>query len=84
MVDSTSRATKVYCNSNQAVFYSKNNKRSSCSKYTDFKYYVVRESIKDGHSVSEHTVTKNTTANLLTKTLFVEVFKSHTTKYGFS
>lgn len=45
IVDSVVRPMKIYCDNAAAVFFSKNNKRTSISRNIDVKYFSVRESV---------------------------------------
>lgn len=44
IVDSTERPVKLFCDNVVAVFFAKNNRRSTASRNIDVKYFAVRES----------------------------------------
>jgi hypothetical protein len=82
VVDSISRPITIYCDNSAAVFFSKNNKSSSGSKYIDIKYLVVRDRVKEGQTKIEHVNTEVMIADPLTKGLAPKVFKTHVTNMG--
>jgi predicted metal-dependent TIM-barrel fold hydrolase len=56
-----------------AIFFSKNNKSSSASKWIDIKYLVVRDKVKNDTIVIQHINTKMLPPNL---------YKEHVTGMG--
>src|SRR5262249_48966818 len=48
IVNSISKPLRIYCDNNADVFFSKNNKSYSGSKYMKIKYLTVRDMIKKG------------------------------------
>lgn len=75
MMDSISWPIKVYHDISCYVFCSKKNKQSPGSKDIDLEYSVVRETIKDGHAMTEKMNTKFMIIDPLTEALFVTIFK---------
>ncbi|CAL2237079.1 unnamed protein product [Prunus armeniaca] len=77
IVDSISRPLKIFCDNKAAVFFSKNNKRTSASRIMDVKYLVVRDRVKNEEIIIEHIDSQSMIADPLTKALPVGVFKDH-------
>lgn len=73
---------EVFCDNEAAVYFCKNNKRSSNSKHIDLKYYSVRERVKKGELVVLSIDTNSQLADPFTKALPVKVFKQHTANIG--
>lgn len=48
LIKSIEKPLVIYCDNSSAVFFSKNNKRTSASRNIDVKYFSVRESVRDG------------------------------------
>ena len=46
IIDSVKRPLKIFCDNNAAVFFSKNNKRTSASRLMDVKFLKAREMVK--------------------------------------
>lgn len=82
VVDSISRPLKIFCDNEAAVFFSKNNKRTSASRLMDVKYLVVRDRVKDKEIIIEHVSSELNIADPLTKGLPVGVFKNHVAHMG--
>ncbi|KAM5574982.1 hypothetical protein ABKV19_014096 [Rosa sericea] len=82
IVESVSRPITIYCDNASAVFFSKNNKRSSGSKNIDVKYFAVRESVRDEEIEVVKIGTKDQLADPLTKALAVSDFIRHTKNMG--
>lgn len=82
IVDSISRPLKIFCDNKAAVFFSKNNKRTSASRIMDVKYLVVRDRVKNEEIIIEHIDSQSMIADPLTKALPVGVFKDHVTRMG--
>jgi hypothetical protein len=72
----------IYCDNASAVFFSKNNKRSSGSRNIDVKYFAVRESVRDGEIEVVKIGTKEQLADPLTKALPVIEFVKHAANMG--
>ena len=47
IIDSISRPLRIFCVNSATVFFAKNNKSGSRSKYIDIKYLARREHVKD-------------------------------------
>jgi hypothetical protein len=77
-----SRPLKIFCDNSAAVFFTKNNKRSSNSKHIDLKYYSVRERVKDEEIEIVQIDTKSQLADPFTKALPVAIFQIHATNIG--
>ncbi|PKI48945.1 hypothetical protein CRG98_030678 [Punica granatum] len=77
VIDIIQRPIQIYCNNTAAVFFSKNNKSGSRSKHIDIKYLSVREYIKKGVVIIEHTNTGAMIADPMTKGLPVKQFIGH-------
>ncbi|XP_040369503.1 secreted RxLR effector protein 161-like [Rosa chinensis] len=82
LVESVERPMTIYCDNSSAVFFSKNNKRSSGSKNIDVKYFAVRESVRDGEIEVIKIGTKDQLADPLTKALPVSNFVEHVKNMG--
>ncbi|PRQ43311.1 putative RNA-directed DNA polymerase [Rosa chinensis] len=82
VVDSISRPLKMFCDNEAAVFFSKNNKRTSASRLMDVKYLVVRDKVKDKEITIEYISSKSNIADPLTKSLPVGVFQNHVANMG--
>ena len=84
IVDSIERPLTMYCDNAAAVFFSKNNKRSSGSRNIDVKYFAVRENVRDKEIEVLKIGTKEQLADPFTKALPVECFKGHVKNMGIS
>ncbi|XP_050147294.1 secreted RxLR effector protein 161-like [Malus sylvestris] len=73
---------KIFCDSTAAIFYSKNNKRSSGTKHMHIKYKLVREKIKQGFIKISYIHTESMLADPLNKPLPVMSFKKHVENMG--
>ncbi|XP_050379571.1 secreted RxLR effector protein 161-like [Argentina anserina] len=73
---------EVFCDNEAAVYFCKNNKRSSNSKHIDLKYYSVRERVKRGELAVLSIDTNSQLADPFTKALPVKVFKKHIESIG--
>ncbi|TQE08250.1 hypothetical protein C1H46_006217 [Malus baccata] len=82
IVDSVKRPVKMYCDNNAAVFFSKNNKRTSASRLMDVKFLKVREKVKKGEIEIQYLSTTAMIADPLTKALPNIVFKGHVEQMG--
>ncbi|KAM1269944.1 hypothetical protein ACFX15_001999 [Malus domestica] len=82
IVDSVKRPLKMFCDNNAAVFFSKNNKRTSASRLMDVKFLKVREMVKKGEIEILYLPTEKMIADPLTKALPNNAFKAHVTKMG--
>jgi hypothetical protein len=83
VVDSIiSKPLKVFCDNSAAVFFVKNNKRSTNSKHIDLKYYSVRERVKHGEIEIVKIDTNSQLADPFTKALQVATFQKHATEIG--
>ncbi|KAK9933329.1 hypothetical protein M0R45_020529 [Rubus argutus] len=82
LINSVERPMVIYCDNALAVFFSKNNKRSSGSRNIDVKYFAVKESVRDGEIEVEKIGTKEQLADPLTKALPVADFVKHATNMG--
>ena len=75
-------ALVIYCDNEAAVYFCKNNKRSSNSKHIDLKYYDVRQRVKRGEVSVLSINTNSQLADPFTKALAVGVFKEHIKNMG--
>lgn len=82
VVDSIERPLVIYCDNAAAVFFSKNNKRTSASRNIDVKYFSVRESVRDDEIEVIKIGTKEQLADPLTKALPVSAFTNHVKNMG--
>lgn len=82
VMDSIERPMKLYCDNAAAVFFAKNNKRSSASKNIDVKYFAVRESIRDNEIEIIKIGTLDQLADSLTKALAVAPYQLHVKRMG--
>lgn len=82
IVDSASRPMTIYCDNAAAVFFSKNNKRTSASRNIDVKYFSVRESVRDNEVEVVKIGTREQLADPLTKALPVACFVGHVKRMG--
>ncbi|XP_062026284.1 secreted RxLR effector protein 161-like [Rosa rugosa] len=81
-IDTIHRPLPIYCDNSAAVFFSKNNMRSSKSKFVDPKYMLVREKVKLDEISVEHVSSEDMLADPFTKPLSVAVFKEHVKNMG--
>lgn len=72
----------ICCDNVAAVFFSKNNKRTSASRNIDVKYFSVRESVRDNEIEVIKIGTKEQLADPLTKALPVSAFTNHVKNMG--
>ncbi|KAJ9558643.1 hypothetical protein OSB04_013257 [Centaurea solstitialis] len=82
IVSSIQRPLTMYCDNAVAVFFTKNNKRSSGPRNIDVKYFAVRENVRDKEIEVLKIGTKEQLADPFTKALPVEVFKKHVKAMG--
>lgn len=82
IMDSIQKPMKMFCDNISAVFFSKNNKRTSASRLMDVKFLKVREMVKEGAIEVQHLNTNLMVADPLTKALPFGVFKAHVTRMG--
>ena len=75
IVDSISKPIKVSYDNFAAVFFSKNNKYSSKSKYIDLNYHIVKNRARDQKVSTEHISTDSMLADPFTKALALQKFK---------
>ncbi|KAJ9567681.1 LOW QUALITY PROTEIN: hypothetical protein OSB04_003647 [Centaurea solstitialis] len=84
IMDSIEKPLTIYCDNAAAVFFTKNNKRSSGSRNIDVKYFAVRENVRDKEIEVLKISTKEQLADPFTKALPVECFKRHIKDMGIS
>jgi hypothetical protein len=82
VIESIERPLVMYCDNVAAVFFSKNNKRTSASRNIDVKYFSVRESVRDEEIEVTKIGTKEQLADPLTKALPVSAFVEHVKHMG--
>ncbi|XP_040361930.1 secreted RxLR effector protein 161-like [Rosa chinensis] len=82
VVDLIERPMTIYYDNAAAVFFSKNNKRTSGSRNIDVKYFSVREIVRDNEIEVTKIGTKDQLADPLTKALPVSVFIKHVENMG--
>ena len=73
---------KIYCDNSAAVFFSKNNKRSTNSKHINLKYYSVRENVKHKELDVLKIGTVEQLADPFTKPMTVAAFEKHAADIG--
>lgn len=77
-----SKPLRIFCDNTSAVFFTKNNKRSTNSKHIDLKFYSVREKVKHREIEIANIGTHSQLADPFTEALSVEVFKKHAANLG--
>ncbi|XP_062020714.1 secreted RxLR effector protein 161-like [Rosa rugosa] len=82
LVDSIERPITIYCDNTSAVFFAKNNKRSSSSKQIPLKQLFVRQKTRSEEIVVPYIETANMLADPLTKALANKDFIRHTFNMG--
>ena len=82
LLDSIERPMKIYCDNASAVFFAKNNKRSSGSRNIDVKYFSVRECLRNADIEVVKIGTKEQLADPFTKALQVSEFSKHVKNMG--
>ncbi|KAM1627938.1 hypothetical protein COP1_016316 [Malus domestica] len=82
IVDYVKRPLRMFCDNSAAVFFSKNNKRTSASRLMDVKFLKVREMVKKGEIEIQFLSTNLMIADPLTKALPNNVFKGHVIRMG--
>ncbi|XP_070679117.1 secreted RxLR effector protein 161-like [Malus domestica] len=82
VVDSISRPIQLFCDNNAAIFFTKNNKRSSATRNLDIKYLIAREKVMAGLIKINYLETGAMIADPLNKAVLVSVFKKHVAKMG--
>lgn len=83
VIDSlVSRPLKIFCDNSAAVYFTKNNKRSTNSKHIDLKYYSVRQRVKYREIEVLKIGTLSQLADPFTKALPVAAFKKHVSDFG--
>ena len=81
-MNTISRPLRIFCDNSAAVFFAKNNKSGSRSKYIDIKYLAIRERVKDNKVVIEHISTELMIADPLTKGMPPFKFKDNVFRMG--
>ena len=82
VVDSVERPLKIYCDNAAAVFFAKNNRRSTASRNIDVKYYAVRENVRNHEIEIIKIGTLAQFADPLTKAIVVTSFQVHVKNMG--
>ncbi|KAM1011590.1 hypothetical protein ACFX13_047685 [Malus domestica] len=82
IVRSIQKPLKMYCDNKSAVFFAKNNKRTSASRLMDVKFLKVREKVKQGAINVQHISTSLMVTDPLTKVLPVGVYKMQISRLG--
>ncbi|KAM2924483.1 hypothetical protein COP2_040580 [Malus domestica] len=82
IVNSVQKPVTMFCDNNSAVFFAKNNKRTSASRLMDVKFLKVREQVKKGVIEVQHISTTMMIADPLTKALPIGEFKKHVSSMG--
>lgn len=82
IVKSIQKHLTMYCDNNSAVFFAKNNKRTSASRLMDVKFLKAREKVKQGTIDVQHISTSLMVADPLTKALDVGIFKLQISRMG--
>ncbi|XP_062014739.1 secreted RxLR effector protein 161-like [Rosa rugosa] len=73
---------KFFCDNTAAVYFTKNNKRSTNSKHIDLKYYSVRERVKHRELEVANVGTLSQLADPFTKALPIVAFQKHIKSIG--
>ncbi|KAM1913352.1 hypothetical protein ACFX14_001304 [Malus domestica] len=82
MVKSIQKPVRMFCDNNSAVFFAKNNRRTSASRLMDVKFLKVREEVKKGMIEVQHISTVLMVADPLTKALPIGEFQKHVSRMG--
>ncbi|CAL2249396.1 unnamed protein product [Prunus armeniaca] len=82
VVDSIERPVQIWNNNSAAVFFTKSNKRSSCTRHLKFKYLSIRENVRDGLVKLDHIGTHSMIVDPLSKGLPNGVFHGHVGSMG--
>ncbi|KAM1443641.1 hypothetical protein ACFX2I_039895 [Malus domestica] len=82
VVDSIARPIQLFCDNNAAIFFTKNNKRSSATRNLDIKYLIAREKVMARLVKIDYLETGSMIADPLNKAVPVMVFKKHIAKMG--
>lgn len=82
VVPSVERPMPIFCDNSAAVFFAKNNKRSSSSKQIELKFLHVRKKTEEKKVVIEDIRTTEMIADPLTKPVPVKVFNKHVAGMG--
>ena len=69
IIYSTTRPLTIYYDNGAVMFFIKNNKCSSGSKYLELKYLIIKDLVKKGDITVEHINIEFMLADLLTKAL---------------
>ena len=72
----------VYCDNTIVESFSDNLKGTPSVRYTDVKYFVVKEKVEEGLITIVHTLNYNMVADPLTKALPVGIFEEHVSCMG--
>ena len=84
LIKSIQRPITIYCDNASAVFFAKNNRRTSHSRNIDVKYYSVRESVEEKAIKVIKIGTQAQLADPFTKALPVSIFVKHFRNMGIS
>ncbi|CAL9012844.1 unnamed protein product [Prunus brigantina] len=82
LVANIDKPLKIYCDNNAAIYFAKNNKRSSASRIMDVKYLSLQDKVKEGIVEVEYIITHSMLADPLTKALDVGVFQDFVMRIG--
>ncbi|KAM1015922.1 hypothetical protein ACFX2A_046661 [Malus domestica] len=82
IVKSIQKPVRMFCDNNSAVFFAKNNRRTSASRLMDVKFLKVREEVKKGMIEVQHISTVLMVADPLTKALPIGEFQKHVSRMG--
>lgn len=82
VIESVQRPIQLWCDNSAAVFFTKNNKRSSGTKHLELKFLMVREKVKKGYTQVDYIDTQSMVADPLNKGLPNAVFHKHVAKMG--
>ena len=82
MVAGINKPLTLFCDNQDAVFLSSNNKSSGAAKHIDLKYLVVKDRVQDQTIKIQHISTKLMIADPLTKGLPPNLFREHIASMG--
>ena len=82
VVDSINKPLTLFCDNQDVVFLSSNNKSSGAAKHIDLKYLVVKDRVQDQTIKIQHISNKLMIADPLTKGLPPNLFREHIASMG--
>jgi hypothetical protein len=67
----------LYCDNEQIILYTHNNKKTKAAKHMNISFYIVKVKIQYQTISLEHISIKKMSMDLLTKDLLPSVFRKH-------